>query len=64
MGITVCSLLWVMLDFVHQPYGPLGLFEGVLGTLESRCRVYSRYLGIPGLRAHTRGPWFQPLIGV
>ena len=43
-------------------YGPLGLCEGVLGTLKSLYRVYSRYLGIPGLRAHTRGPWFQPLI--
>ena len=30
---------------------PLGLFEGVLGTLKSLYRVYSRYLGIPGLRA-------------
>ena len=32
-------------------YGPLDLFEGVLGTLKSLYRVYSRYLGIPGLRA-------------
>ena len=23
-------------------------------------RVYSRYIRIPGLSAHTRGPWFQP----
>ena len=44
--------------------GALGLrlFEGVLGTLKSPYRVYSRYVRIPGLRAHTRGPWFQPLI--
>ena len=34
-----------------QKYGPL------IWTL----RVYSRYSGIPGLRAHTRGPWFAPL---
>ena len=24
------------------------------------CIVYSRYLTIPGLRARTIGPWFQP----
>ena len=24
--------------------------------------VYSRYIRIPRLRSHTRGPWFQPLI--
>ena len=35
--------------------------EGVLGTLKSLYRVYSRYIRIPGLRAHTRGPWFQLL---
>ena len=23
-------------------------------------RVYSRHIRIPGLRAHTRGAWFQP----
>ena len=37
-----------------------GLFEGVLGTLKSLYRVYSRYISIPGLRAHTRGPWVHP----
>ena len=25
MGIMVYSLLWVMQDFVHPPFGPLGL---------------------------------------
>ena len=42
------------------PYGPLERFEGVLGTLKSLYGVYSRYIRIPGLRAHARGPWFQP----
>ena len=38
-------------------YGPLDLFEGVLGTLKSLYRLFSRYKDPP----HTRGPWFQPL---
>ena len=41
-------------------YGPF--CDGVLETLKSLYRVYSSYIRIPGLRAHTRGPWFQPLI--
>ena len=31
-----------------------------LGALRVAYRVYRRYRRIPGLRAHTRGPWFQP----
>ena len=27
-------------------------------------RVYTKYIRIPGLRAHTKGPWFQPSIGL
>ena len=38
--------------------GPLGLSRGILGALKGTFRVYSRYIRIPGLRAHTRGPWF------
>ena len=33
---------------------------GLLGALKGTYGVYSRYRRIPGLRAHTRGPWFQP----
>ena len=29
--------------------------------LKSLSRVYSRHIRIPGLRAHSRGSWFQPL---
>ena len=47
-----------------EVWGPLDLFEGVLGTLKSLYRVYSRYIRIAWLRAHTRGPWFQPLSNV
>ena len=43
-------------------YGPLvwalGPFRGILGTLLGTYDVYSGYIRIPGLRAHTRGPWF------
>ena len=45
-------------------YGPLGLFRGILGTLKGTYRSYSRYIRIPGLRAHTSGLWFQPWIGL
>ena len=31
MGIMVYSLLWVMQDFVHQPYGYCGIIL-ILGT--------------------------------
>ena len=37
-------------------YGPLA-FEGIL---KGKNRVYIRYTRIPGLRAHTRGPWVHP----
>ena len=35
---------------------PQVFLGGILGTLQ----VYSGYIRIPGLRAHTWGPWFQP----
>ena len=34
--------------------------RGILGTRKDTYRVYSRYMRIPELRAHARGPWFQP----
>ena len=34
-------------------------FREVLGTLEATYRVESRYIRIPGLSVHTRGPWFN-----
>ena len=39
-------------------YGPFGFrpSSGILGTLQATYRVYSGYIRIPGLRAHTRGP--------
>ena len=33
---------------------------GVLGALKGTYRVYSRYIRIRGLRAHTRGPLLVP----
>ena len=36
-------------------YGPLGL--------KGTYRAYNRYIRIPELRAHTRGPRFQPWSG-
>ena len=34
--------------------------QAVLGTPKRKYRVESRSMMIPGLRAHTRGPRFQP----
>ena len=46
-------------------YGPLMWalrpFREILGTLKGTYRVCTRYIRIQGLRAHIRGPWFQPL---
>ena len=38
-------------------------FQGVSRDLSGYLyRVYSRFTRIPEVRAHTRGPWFQPCI--
>ena len=36
------------------------LFRWILGTLKGTYGVYNTHMRIPGLRAHIRGPWFQP----
>ena len=61
-GQDLVSAAYAILSL--EVWGPLDLFEGVLGTLKSLYRVYSRYIRIAWLRAHTRGPWFQPLSNV
>ena len=47
-----------------KPYGPLVWalrpFGGILGTLKGTYRACSRYIRIPGLKGHTKGPWFRP----
>ena len=46
----------IVQGYFGSQFQPMGL----LGTLKGTYRVYSWYLTIPGLRAHTRGPWLQP----
>ena len=39
----------------------IGVLKGNTRSFDSGSyRVYSGYIRIPGLRAHTRGSWFQP----
>ena len=59
MGSMVYSLLWVMQDFVHQPYHSSGLL--VINTGEKGPKTCILLIRAPFLQKSLKSPLKEPL---